>query len=121
MKDVTIIVAPESNRTRLLGTINEHEVLKAALPELTRVNPHALPALLEALARWTHTRLSVVLVVDESAGSLCGDTYEALVETPTLFYEVGVAVRDRQRRARQTIGGVTSFRDLQIFRRRYGS
>lgn len=119
MQDVTIIVAPESNQTRLLGTINEHEVLKAALPGLTRVNPHALPTLLEALARWTHTRLSVVLVVDESADSSFGDTYEALVETPTVYYDVGVAVRDRRRRVRQTIGGVASFRDLQVFRRRH--
>lgn len=119
MTEMTVIVAPEPHRTRLLGTIHDHEVLKAALPELSGVDPQALPVLLEALARWTRVRLSVVLVADESAGSSCGDTYEALVETPTLYYDVGVAAREGRRRTRQTIGGVASFRDLQVYRRRW--
>ena len=92
--------------------------LKAALPEMERAHPRALPTLLEGLSLWTQRRLSVVLVADEAAPSLCGVTFEVLAKPPSLYYEVGVAVRDRCRRLRHTIGGVASFRDLQSFRQR---
>jgi len=118
MKDMTVIVAPSVEQTRVLGTIDGHEILKAALPGMGAGDANALPILLEGIARWTQQRLSVVLVADEAAGTLSAATYEALVETPTFFYDVGVAVRDRHRRARQTIGGVASFRDLHMFRGR---
>ena len=118
MSDVTVILSPEPAQTRILTTIYDNEVLKAALPEIERAHPRALPTLLEGLALWTQRRLSVVLVADEAATSSCGATFEVLAETPSLHYEVGVAVRDRRRRLRQTIGGVASFRDLQCFRQR---
>lgn len=118
MEDMTVIVAPSLEQTRILGTFNEHEIFKAALPGLSSSDEHALPTLLEGIARWTRQRLCVVLVADESAPTSCAATYEALVDNPTLFYEVGVAVRERRRRARQTIGGVASFRDLHAFRAR---
>ena len=118
MNEVTLIVAPDDHQTRILGILNEHEILKAALPELPTMDPQALTLLLEALARWTETRLSVVLVADDVVDSSSSDTYAALAETQTFFYQVGVAVRGKQRATPQTIGGIASFRDLRGFQRR---
>ena len=118
MAEITTIVAPNSHQIRLLTTINDTEVLKAALPHYPEMDLRALPRILEGLALWTQRRVSVVLVADEAAGSSCGAIFEALDVTSTLHYEVGVAVKERRSRTRQTIGGVANFRDLQVFRRR---
>ena len=118
MSEITVILSPEPAQTRILATVYDDEILKAVLPEMERAHPRALPTLLGGLALWTQQRLSVVLVADEAAPSLCGATFEVLAEPPSLHYEVCVAVRERRRRLRQTIGGVASFRDLQGFRQR---
>lgn len=110
-----MIVAPSPSETRLLMTINGHEILKAALPQSYNSDLRALPRILEGLALWTQQRVSVVLVAGEAVNSSCGAIYEALEETSSLHYEVGVAVREGRRRPRQRIRGVANFRDLKAF------
>lgn len=113
----TIVLAPEEGRTRLLATTNDHEFLRATLPSLRGADLRAIPMLLEALAVWKQERLCVVLVADEAAASCCGATYEALADVRKLYYEVGVAVRPRRRRARSTATKRVSFHDLKRFGR----
>lgn len=116
--EVTLVVAPDDHQTRLLATLDEHEILKAALPELPSTDPQALTLLFEALARWLGAPLSVVLVVDDLADTSCSTTYAALVETQTLFYRVGIGRRGEPRAVPQSIGGIARFHDLRRSRRR---
>lgn len=113
MNNVSVIVVPEARQTRLLGTLNDHEIFKTALPGLTNSDEGARPMLLEGLTREPEERRSAVRVADNLAGSSCAATSEALVETPMLYDAVGIAVRDRRQRARQRTVGVASLRDLQ--------
>lgn len=120
MDSITVVLAPEMCRTRMLALDPQKDMLKAVLPPLSGAHPRAAATVLEGLSLWTQQRLSVVLVVDEEAHSSC-DT-SALCDAlgygeSSLHFEVGVAARQgRRRRRRRLIEGVGDFRDLRPLR-----
>lgn len=118
MKDLTVVLAPDRIRTRILVKSPHHEVLRAALPSVQSPDNPGIPRFLEGLSMWTEQRLFVVLVADEQSNSSCGATYEALADGRSFYYEVGVAVRPRRRRTPSASApGRVSFRDLHGFGR----
>ncbi len=108
-----VIIAPSMAQTRVLMRHEGHEVLRAVLPSPLFAHPRAASTLLEAMSLWWQRRLSVVLCVDEEAGSSCamGLCDEALgLPAGNLYYDVGVA--DLRPRRRRRLGGPGDFRDL---------
>lgn len=117
MKSMVVTLAPERGRTRVLMRCEEQDVLKAVLPSPELAHPRAATTLLESLALWHQTRLSVVLLVDElERSSAALSLYDGLgLGDRTLHYEVAVACRE-PRRPRSRIDGVGDFRDLRQLR-----
>lgn len=116
MQHVMVTVAPELDRTRLLVVENRREVLKAVLGPPSEVHPRAAATLLEGLALWYQTPLSVVLCADAQGTSsslhLCDGFGFGL---KSLYYDVGVAVAERRRRraSSRDLRGLGDFRDLR--------
>ena len=115
MHPISVVVSPELERTRLLVQGLRSELLRAVLPVLPMDEPRALPTLLEGLALCFQQRLSVVLVADEQVDSRSRATFEALVDSRPLFFEVGVATRD-EGVIRPHDGPDATFRDLRGYR-----
>src|SRR5690606_21315995 len=90
MNYLTVTIAPERDKTRLLVADGHQDFLKAVLPPSQLAHPRAATTLLEGLALWHQERLSVVLLVDElehSSDALC--LYDALGNGDrTVHYEV---------------------------------
>jgi hypothetical protein len=119
MEMITVVMAPEPLRTRMLALGAQKDVLKAVLPPLSGAHPRAAATVLEGLSLWTQQRLSVVLVVDEEARSSCATSVlcDALgYGESSLHFEVGVAAHPGRRRRRRLIEGVGDFRDLRPLR-----
>ena len=116
MPHVMVTVAPELSRTRLLVVEDRREVLKAILGPPSEVHPRAAATLLEGLALWYQTPLSVVLCADEQGTSsrlhLCDELGFGL---KSLYFDVGVAIAERRRRriTRRPLRGLGDFRDLR--------
>ncbi len=111
-----VTIAPSRDRTRILITSHDQDLMKAVLPAPEMAHPKAAATLLEGLALWYQQRLSVVLVVDKWERS-SGGLYlcDALgYGTQTVHYDVGIAARNH-RRAYRHIEGVGSFADLRNF------
>lgn len=118
MDSMTVVLSPEPTRTRMLGTGQGRDVLKAVLPPLSCAHPKAVVTVLEGLSLWTQQRLSVVLAVDEEVPSFCTSTElcDALgCGTRSLHFEVGVALR-QGRRVGRCLPGVGDFADLRALR-----
>jgi hypothetical protein len=110
---ITVTIAPESTRVRILATQGEHDILKAVLAPAASMHPRAAATLLEGLSLWYHQPLSVVLCADDSADSFGMGLCDALgFGSRQLHYEVGIAAAPR-RRARRAISGLGDFRDLR--------
>lgn len=111
---ITVTMAPEPDRVRILATTPTRDVLKAVLPPAHGAHPRAAATLLEGLALWHQHPLCVVLSAaaldDGCALGLC----DALGFGRTLHYEVGVAISEpRRRRRRPDLRGPGDFRDLR--------
>ena|ERR1035438_2644936 len=107
-----LVIKPWMEKTRLLLTNHEDEVLRAALPQ-TPAHPRAAPALLEGLALWMGRPLSVVLcAADPDASSALGLCDGFGFGNETEHYEVEVI--DPRRRPR----GLGPFSDLRQLRLR---
>jgi len=111
---ITVTIAPELDRVRILATTPTHDVLKAVLGPVRAAHPRAAATLLEGIALWHQRPLSVVLSAgasdDGSALGLC----DALGFGRTLHYEVAVAMTEgRGRRRRRDLRGLGDFRDLR--------
>ena len=111
---ITVTIAPEPDRVRILATTPTHDVLKAVLGPARAAHPRAAATLLEGLSLWHQRPLSVVLsadVLDDgSALGLC----DALGFGRALHYDVAVAVTEhRGRRRRRELRGLGDFRDLR--------
>lgn len=116
MNPMVVTIAPEIDRTRILMMSEGRDVLKAVLGPAIRAHSKAASTLLEGLALWHQTSLSVVLCADEQDRSNGLYLCDALdFGRKTLHYEVGVAVADRpgRRRDRRVLGGLGHFRDLR--------
>ena len=111
---ITITIAPELERVRLLATTGPTDILKAMLGPARQAHPKAAATLLEGLALWYQRPLSVVLYVDEQDNGSSLELYDGLgFGRETIHYNVGVVMASLQNRRRQTLAGVGDFRDLR--------
>jgi hypothetical protein len=111
---ITVTIAPEPDRVRILATTPTHDLMKAVLGPTRHMHPRAAATLLEGLALWHQQPLSVVLSADGlddgSALGLC----DALGYGRSLHYEVGLAFPHAGgRRRRRELRGLGDFRDLR--------
>jgi hypothetical protein len=111
---VTVTMAPEPDRVRILATTPTCDVLKAVLPPVRAAHPRAAPTLLEGLALWHQRPLCVVLSADALDDGCALGLCDALGFGRTLHYEVGVAIAERRRRRRPDLRGPGNFRDLRM-------
>lgn len=111
---ITVTIAPEPDRVRILATTATHDVLKAVLGPSRRSHPRAAATLLEGLALWHQQPLSVVLSADVSDDGTALGLCDALGFGRSLHYEVALAYADHWRgRRRHDRRGLGDFRDLR--------
>jgi hypothetical protein len=116
MRDrITVTLAPEPDRVRILATTPSHDLLKAVLGPARDAHPRAAATLLEGLALWHQRPLSVVLSADASPDGCALGLCDALGFGRTLHYEVSIAfAKDRRGRRRAgDLRGLGDFRDLR--------
>jgi hypothetical protein len=112
MNSITVTLAPEATRVRVLVTGPEGEMMRAVLGAPSRMHPRAARTLLEGLALWQQQPLCVVLYADSPDDGCAMGLLDALgMGERTLHYEVGIAVKGAGRRRR--LGSVGNFRDLR--------
>lgn len=112
MSRITVAIAPERGRTRILASRGPQELMRAILGPPAETHPRAATTLLEGLALWHHEALDVVLCVgDSSSGSELG-LFDALeFGVRNVHFEVGVALDDVRRG--RSLGGLGDFRVLR--------
>jgi hypothetical protein len=114
MSKMTVTIAPEQGRVRLLARTPTQDVLKAVLGPVDRAHPKAAATLLEGLSLWYQERLSVVLVADERLNSYAMSLCDTLgFGVSTLHYEVAIATLGRSKRNTPHLVGMGDFRDLR--------
>ena len=112
MNPISVTIAPEATRVRLLAMAPQGEIMRAVLGPAARMHPRAAATLLEGLALWQQQPVSVVLYADVSGDGCAMGLLDALGGgVRTLHYEVEVALRHAGRPRR--LGGVGNFRDLR--------
>ena len=110
---ITVTIAAEPTRVRMLARQSERDILKAVLAPAATMHPRAATTLLEGLSLCYQQTLSVVLCVDESADSCALGLCDALgFGQRQLHFDVGIAAPLR-RRSRRAIQGLGDFRDLR--------
>lgn len=113
MEPITVILAPERDRTRLLVMQSGDELLRGLLGPPGEMHPQAAPTLLEGLSLWYQRRLRVVLCVsDPSCGFELGLCDALGFGRRSVHYEVGILVPETRPRARR-LGGPGDFRALR--------
>jgi hypothetical protein len=112
---ITVTLAPEPDRVRILATTPTHDLLKAVLGPARNAHPRAAATLLEGIALWQQCPLSVVLSADASAEGCALGLCDALGFGRTLHYEVSIAFPEdrRGRRRVRDLRGLGDFRDLR--------
>lgn len=112
---ITVAIAPEPSRVRILATTTTQDVLKAVLGPPSMAHPRAAATLLEGLALWHQRRLSVVLSADDPGDGCALGLCDALGFGRSMHYEVGLAFADERRaRRRSELRGLGDFRDLRL-------
>jgi len=113
MEPIVVTLAAEPERTRLLVTSSGQDLVKAVLGPARQAHRRAAATLLEGLALWQQTRLSVVLSADDQDG--CCDALglcDALgFGESNLHYDVSVVVGARHRHRK--LRGLGDFGDLR--------
>jgi len=111
MQKITVVLAPEPTRARILVRRGEQDMMKAVLGPVGRAHATAARTLLEGLALWHQQPLDVVLCVDDLFDGHALGLCDALgFGERNVHYEVGLAQLPRRRR---TIAGVGDFADLR--------
>jgi len=112
MERITVILAPEPTRVRMLVRGDGQDLMKAVLGSANDAHPRAAATLLEGLALWYQRPLGVVVCVDGRSDGHALGLFDALgLGERTVHYEVGVAYH-RPRRKR-SMAGIRDFRDLR--------
>lgn len=112
MNQITVTLAPEPTRVRMLVTGPEGEMMRAVLGPVPAMHRRAAATLLEGLSLWHQQPLSVVLYADAPDAGCAMGLFDGLgFGERTLHYQVGIAVRDGRRRRR--LGGLGNFSDLR--------
>lgn len=113
MDRITVTLAPERDRTRLLAMSGADELLRGLLAPPSEMHPAAAPTLLEGLSLWYQRPLTVVLCVGERSSGFELGLCDALgLGRRSLHYEVGVVVDETSHRPRR-LGGPGDFRALR--------
>ncbi len=111
MNRITVVMAPEPMRMRMLVRRGRHDLLKAVLGPPEHAHPRAATTLLEGLALWHQRQLGVVLCATEPLTGYSLGLCNALgLGERNVHYEVGIAHRGAHR---HTLSGVADFRDLR--------
>ena len=111
---ITVTIAPERHRARILVTTPTRDLMKAVLGPPEQAHPRAAATLLEGLSLWYQRPLSVVLSADDSDDGCAMGLCDALGFGRTLYYEVGIAVgAHRGRRRCRDLRSLGDFRDLR--------
>lgn len=113
---ITVTIAPEPSRVRLLAMTPTHDLLIAILGPISGAHPRAAATFLEGLALWHQRPLSVVLSADDADDGCAMGLCDAIGYGRTLHYEVGIALpsgRGRGRRRRRDLRGLGDFRDMR--------
>lgn len=114
MDRITVTIAPERDRVRMLVRTEERDLLKAVLGPASTTHPRAAATMLEGLALWHQRPLSVVLCADEREHGSALELCDALgFGRRTLHYEVGIALHQVSRRGGRNHRGLGDFRDLR--------
>lgn len=112
MERITVILAPEPTRVRMLVRGDGRDLMKAVLGSAKQAHPRAASTLLEGLALWHQRPLGVVVCVDEKCDGHALGLFDALgLGERTVHYEVGVAYHKTSRS--RSMAGVGDFRDLR--------
>lgn len=110
---ITVTIAPERGRVRMLARCGPHDVLKAVLGPFAASHPRAATTLLEGLSLWHQQRLAVVLCADDEFDGSALDLCDGLgYGRASLHYDVGLAFHGR-RQSRRRIRGLGDFSDLR--------
>jgi hypothetical protein len=113
MDRITVTLAPEHDRTRLLAMSGPDELLRGLLGPPGEMHPAAASTLLEGLSLWYQRPLAVVLCVGQrSCGFELGLCDALGLGRRSLHYEVGVVVDEARPRPRR-LGGPGDFRALR--------
>ena|SRR5436190_12636113 len=116
MMRITVAIAPEPSRTRILVAKGSTELMRAVLGPAGGTHPRAATTLLEGLSLWHQQALDVVLCVDEkSPGSDLHLCDELGFGGRSVYYDVGIAfdgIASRRQRCRG-LGGLGDFRLLR--------
>lgn len=110
MERITVVMAPEATRVRLLARSGRHDLMKAILGPADQAHPRAVATLLEGLALWHQQTLGVVLCADEPLSGYSLGLCNALgFGERNVHFEVGFAPRG----PRRVLPGVGNFADLR--------
>lgn len=113
MNSITVVIAPEPTRVRMLVRSGRRDMLKAVLGPVEYAHPRAAATLLEGLALWHQQSLGVVLCADDPlCGCALGLCNALGFGEQNVHYEVGIAHAGAPRRT-LALAGVGDFSDLR--------
>lgn len=114
-ESITVAIAPDAKRVRILAHSRHRFLLKAILNPLSPWSLGALPALLEALADYQLSPLDVVLCADESGTTVLSGIISVLREHGDTQWPVGLAVvRSSRKLATNWEHGFDDLRQLHV-------
>jgi hypothetical protein len=116
MKDISVVIAPRNDETRLLMADSLGDLMIAKLGPLSQAQPDSVRLLLEALAIWHRSRLRVVVCAEcEPQLASTGLTDGFGFGVDTLHYRVDVIHREHRRRWGR--GRLRGLGDFSVLRR----